>query len=62
MSDMTNGSGPVDPAVAAADRRIRERGLGEFKKTIDHMADDPSWAPDPLDIVAAGLAEDGDNG
>lgn len=52
-----------DPVVAAADRRIRERGLAEFKATIDRMADDPSWAPDPLDVIEAGIPdteEDGD--
>ena len=54
MSD----SEPVDPVVAAADRRIRDRGLEEFKNTIDHMSEDPSWAPDPIDLTRAGVPDD----
>ncbi len=34
-----------DPVVVATDKRIRERGLSEFKANKDHMAEDPDWHP-----------------
>lgn len=57
--DRVDGAPPpsVDPVVIAADRRIRERGLLEFSRVIDQMAADPTYAPDPLDIVEAGVPE-----
>lgn len=56
------GEKPVDPVVLATDRRIRERGLADFKETIEHMAVDPNWAPDPLDIIEAGIPAEGEVG
>lgn len=60
-ADDSDPLAPREQVVAAADDRIRDRGLAEFKAVIDRMAEDPSWAPDPLDLIAAGIPEsDGD--
>lgn len=60
MSDPQDGLPSSKEVNAAADRRIRERGPAEFKETVDHMANDPSWAPDPIDLIRAGVPDEGD--